>query len=188
MGEIKQVLNLVPRTGKFKNPQRGRVFSPHGIAPALDCMGGGGREVKVMIVGKMSSSQNARVIDPEGISYAVTNGQKDGAPKIIQRPRGFNKGGLHDTAPAVTGKSYKDNNVVAMPSEIGGRIRKCTPRECFRLMGVDDANIDKIQAAGVSNTQQYKMAGNSIVVDVLYHIFKNMFAETEQKTGQLSLF
>jgi DNA (cytosine-5)-methyltransferase 1 len=47
------------------------------------------------------------------------------------------------------------------------RIRKLTPRECFRLMGVSDSDIDKIQAAGISNSQQYKMAGNSIVVDCM---------------------
>ena len=68
------------------------------------------------------------------------------------------------------------------------RIRKLTPRECFRLMGVNEENIDKIQAAGISNSQQYKMAGNSIVVDVLYHIFKKMFIDKENENEQLSLF
>jgi site-specific DNA-cytosine methylase len=53
------------------------------------------------------------------------------------------------------------------------RIRKLTPRECFRLMGVEDKDIDTIQASGVSNSQQYKMAGNSIVVDCLYHLLLN---------------
>ena len=57
------------------------------------------------------------------------------------------------------------------------RIRKLTPRECFRLMGMSDEDIDKIQAVGISNTQQYKMAGNSIVVNVLEAIFKNLFME-----------
>ena len=57
------------------------------------------------------------------------------------------------------------------------RIRKLTPRECFRLMGMRDDDIDKIQAAGISNTQQYKMAGNSIVVNVLEAIFKKLFME-----------
>ena len=55
------------------------------------------------------------------------------------------------------------------------RIRKLTPRECFRLMGMNDCDIDKIQATGLSNTQQYKMAGNSIVVNVLEAIFKELF-------------
>ena len=57
------------------------------------------------------------------------------------------------------------------------RIRKLTPRECFRLMGMKDDDIDKIQAVGISNTQQYKMAGNSIVINVLEAIFKNLFME-----------
>lgn len=55
------------------------------------------------------------------------------------------------------------------------RIRKLTPRECFRLMGVSDADIDKIKEAGISESQQYKMAGNSIVVQVLEGIFTQMF-------------
>ena len=68
------------------------------------------------------------------------------------------------------------------------RIRKLTPRECFRLMGVDDADIDKIQASGISNSQQYKCAGNSIVVDVLYHLFRKMFCETKPEIQQPTLF
>ena len=59
----------------------------------------------------------------------------------------------------------------------GYRIRKLTPRECFRLMGMRDDDIDKIQATGLSNTQQYKMAGNSIVIDVLEAIFRNLFLD-----------
>ncbi|MGM9544769.1 MAG: DNA cytosine methyltransferase [Romboutsia timonensis] len=59
------------------------------------------------------------------------------------------------------------------------RIRKLTPKECFRLMGLNDNEIDKIQAIGLSNTQQYKMAGNSIVIDVLMAIFKNLFKEEQ---------
>lgn len=55
------------------------------------------------------------------------------------------------------------------------RIRKLTPRECLRLMGWRDEQIDKIEAAGVSGTQQYKQAGNGIVVQVLEAIFKALF-------------
>lgn len=70
-------------------------------------------------------------------------------------------------------------------------IRKLTPRKCFRLMDVDDADIDKIQAAGISNSQQYKMAGNSIVTNVLTEIFRKLFVDTEneyQSGEQMSLF
>ena len=68
------------------------------------------------------------------------------------------------------------------------RIRKLTPRECFRLMGVTETDIDKIQQSGVSQSQQYKMAGNSIVVDCLYHMFRKLFTETACESQQLSLF
>ena len=89
-----------------------------------------------------------------------------------------------------------DQNAIELPSELKGkkfRIRKLTPRECFRLMGVDDKDIDKIQAAGVSNSAQYKLAGNSIVVDVLFHIFRKMFIDPDTpdndgKPQQLSLW
>lgn len=57
------------------------------------------------------------------------------------------------------------------------RIRKLTEKESFRLMDVSDENINKIQNSGISKTQQYKMAGNSIVVNVLYFIFKNLFKQ-----------
>ena len=72
------------------------------------------------------------------------------------------------------------------------RIRKLTPKECFRLMGVEDADIQKIQQSGVSIPAQYKLAGNSIVVDVLYHVFRKLIIEPEMekadKGEQLSLF
>ena len=55
------------------------------------------------------------------------------------------------------------------------RIRKLTPRECLRLMGWKDEQIDKIAAARVSSTQQYRQAGNGIVVQVLEYIFKALF-------------
>ena len=83
---------------------------------------------------------------------------------------------------------------VELPPELQGkkfRIRKLTPKECFRLMGVDDADIDKMQSAGISNSNLYKLAGNSIVVDVLYYIFKNALIDTEaprEKGMQLTLF
>ena len=58
------------------------------------------------------------------------------------------------------------------------RIRKLTPKECFRLMGFDDRDADMLSENGISNTQMYKMAGNSIVVDVLEGIFDRLSVET----------
>ena len=68
----------------------------------------------------------------------------------------------------------------------GYRIRKLTPKECWRLMGVKDEQYDKLH--DLSNTQLYKMAGNSIVVDVLMGIFKNLLLSDDGTTGQLTLF
>jgi DNA (cytosine-5)-methyltransferase 1 len=56
------------------------------------------------------------------------------------------------------------------------RIRKLTPKECWRLMGFDDEDFDKAEKVN-SNTQLYKQAGNSIVVNVLEAIFKNLFID-----------
>ena len=70
------------------------------------------------------------------------------------------------------------------------RVRKMTPREALRLMDVTDSDIDKIMNAtetvtlkngtvktkkAISKTALYKLAGNSIVVSCLYHIFRTMF-------------
>jgi DNA (cytosine-5)-methyltransferase 1 len=78
--------------------------------------------------------------------------------------------------------------VIEKEKDVRYRIRKLTPRECFRLMGVDDKDIDTIQGAGISNSQMYKMAGNSIVVDTLYHLMRKMFCETENERQQMTLF
>ncbi|MEQ3613643.1 DNA cytosine methyltransferase, partial [Mediterraneibacter gnavus] len=55
------------------------------------------------------------------------------------------------------------------------RIRKLTPKETFRLMGFSDKDFDAAQNAGISNSQLYKQAGNSIVVDVLYYIYVELY-------------
>lgn len=75
------------------------------------------------------------------------------------------------------------DNYVCEPSY---RIRKLTERECFRLMDVPEEYIDRIQAAGISRSQQYKMAGNSIVVSCMYHIWRKLWIDTQIKT--LTLF
>ena len=56
-------------------------------------------------------------------------------------------------------------------------LRKLTPKECWRLTGFDDEDFNKI--TGISNTQLYKQAGNSIVVDVLVHLFESLFKALE---------
>ena len=55
------------------------------------------------------------------------------------------------------------------------RIRRLTPRECWRLMDFTDAQFDKTKSAGLSDTQLYKQAGNSIVVGVVEQIMSNLY-------------
>lgn len=74
------------------------------------------------------------------------------------------------------------------PKIIATRIRKLTPRECFRLMDVSEPDIDKLINAGISNSQLYKLAGNSIVCSVIYHVMRKMFIEKENENQQLTLF
>ncbi len=69
----------------------------------------------------------------------------------------------------------KDNVLLENKKEI--RVRKLTPLECWRLQGFRDEMFYKVQELGISDTQLYKQAGNSITVNVLYYIFKNLFKE-----------
>lgn len=70
------------------------------------------------------------------------------------------------------------------------RIRKLTPKECWRLMGFDDEDYEKASKVN-SNTQLYKQAGNSIVVNVLEAILTNLLLNNEQTNvieGQTTIF
>ena len=61
----------------------------------------------------------------------------------------------------------------------GYRIRKLTPKECFRLQGVKDEDIKII----VSDTQAYKIAGNAISINVMQYLLKSIFEKSEIKTS-----
>lgn len=132
----------------------------------------------------------------DGISNTLTTVQKDNyviEPKIIQVAQIYPNSGNPQA-----GRIYDDKGISPamdtcsggnrMPKVLDGyRIRKLTPRECFRLMGVKDEQFDRL--SGISNSQLYKLAGNSIVVNVLEAIFRNLFIETNiEKKGQLDLF
>jgi site-specific DNA-cytosine methylase len=66
------------------------------------------------------------------------------------------------------------NENIAGKDVVPYRIRKLTPKECWRLMGFADEDVDSAISAGMSNAQLYKQAGNSIVVNVLEGIFGEM--------------
>lgn len=139
-----------------------RVYSTDGIARTL--MGGGGncndkagQYLVPTLIGGIGEKnfgrqyrQGNRVYDSNAIAMCLTS-----------QPVG-NAGG---------------NSYLYAIGDSKFRIRKLTPKECFRLMGFDDRDLDLLVKNRISNTQLYKMAGNSIVVDVLEAIFEMLLRE-----------
>ena len=84
-----------------------------------------------------------------------------------------------DVVPTLTASSSENINYI----ETQYRIRKLTPRECWRLMGYTDEDFDHASNAGVSNSQLYKQAGNAIVKQVLMAIFTQMNIKQKRSGG-----
>lgn len=82
------------------------------------------------------------------------------------------------------GKGWKEK-ILPNGRKAWVRVRRLTPKECFRLMDVSDSDIDKIQNAGISDSQQYRMAGNSIVVACMVGIFRNLFNREKRESTTL---
>lgn len=101
----------------------------------------------------------------------IDNPLKEASGVYTNASTRFNRGSLENLSRTLKSESH-DAGVV----ENNLHIRKLTPRECGRLMGVSDVDITKMQRVN-SNSQLYKQFGNSIVVDVLYYIFKQMCEE-----------
>jgi len=111
-----------------------------------------------------------------GVSKTIATGDTMGVVVIGNyMPSGHDASRIVDSnglAPTV-----KENHGTVTATNYGVRIRKLTPLECWRLMGFDDEDFEKAKAAGISNSQLYKQAGNSIVVNVLEGILKNLIKE-----------
>lgn len=179
--------------------QAGSVWDKEGLAPTLDTMQGGYRQPCIEIKEATKKGykeayegdgvylnrphQKRGVVQHGMIQTLKTSGNDVGVvvsePKIIrvgktksggQKSEIISGEGISSCLSATDYKQPKQ-------SENNLRIRKLTPLECFRLMGFDDEDFNKI--TGISNTQLYKQAGNSIVVDVLVHLFKNLFEALE---------
>ena len=188
-GEINQVGNI-GKSGNFGgNPQVTRVYDINGISPTLNTMQGGGREPKILVreatkqgysvagVGDSinfshpnSKTRRGRVGKNIANTLLTSDEQCVELPQIIQKPHGFNKGGVHNMAPTLTKSSYQENNFLKIE---GVSIRKLTPRECWRLQGFPDWAFDKAQEVN-SNSQLYKQAGNSVTVNVIEEIAKRL--------------
>ncbi|MEG3294500.1 DNA cytosine methyltransferase [Streptococcus suis] len=149
--------------------------------------------------GQSTNTITARYGEAQGSGSYIIEGQQ---PKIIQRGHGYNQGCEHDITPTLTSNSWQENNHVKVydfynrniKDEVGTltasghqgntkagtfgildgiRIRKLTPRECWRLQGFPDWAFDRAQAVN-SNSQLYKQAGNSVTVNVIEAIAKRL--------------
>lgn len=172
-----------------------RVYDPNGIAPTQNTCGGGGLETKIIepVVLGWTRDEKGNVVDrhPVEVANAITAAKRDNTQNyVIERIDGENDYATYRTEKGVKIKKvFREKVKTEIPPILKNyRIRKLTPRECFRLMGVSDADIDKIQAAGISKSQQYKMAGNSIVVNTLAAIFRQLFIGNFNKVIQTEIF
>jgi len=111
--------------------------------------------------------------------------------------RGNYNVGTHDSSISEMIIQHEDNPALTVTTahepkcygeSTGWRIRKLTPTETGRLMGLHDDEIQKMYDAGIPKTQLYKLHGNSIVINVLQEIFRKMFIEKQNENPQLELF
>lgn len=123
-----------------------------------------------------------RTIDACGNKHIIAI--KKDKPICLNSKGGRN--GVEGLQPSLKDRVYDSNGIATccatsnffMPNYTDGlRIRKLTEKECLKLMGFDDEDYEKIKSIGISRSQIYKQAGNSIVVNVLEAIFKELFRE-----------
>lgn len=138
---------------KFESTNR--IYDVGGCSPTLSTMQGGNQEPKIL----ESQIVAMRGRNPDNPSDRALGSLTEQRLEV----------NMQDTSNCLT-SVQKDNLLLEKPQY---RIRKLTPRECGRLMSVSDEDIDK-RAAVNSNTQLYKQFGNSIVVDVMCAMFKNL--------------
>ena len=122
----------------------------------------------------ITARYDAGVQNQKSIGLVVIEKKVDFVGELHNHQRG---GVFSDTgiAPCLSASDYKEPRSFLRTGDNveDYQIRKLTPKECFRLMGFTDEEFDRIH--NISNTQLYKQAGNSIVVNVLEAIFKQLF-------------
>lgn len=192
------IMEKIDKVGTIHKGQSGVVYGQDGIAPTITTNKGDGqliaepviiqrghgynsggefKEVAPTITGSTWHFNNVIKEPVVGVEPIVLGWTRDSRGKIVDR---------HpvEVANCVTA-AKRDNTQNYVVEKY--RIRKLTERECFRLMGVRDEDSDKIRAA-VSKSQCYKLAGNSIVVDVMVQIFDQLLFGNKNKNQQLEIF
>lgn len=156
------------------NGMNGNVYSPDGKAPTVTTNKGEGNKIGCLMIGEAelptTRQQDKRVYSIEGKSptlLANSGGHKEPKIAIIQRARGFNKGGnFAEKSPTLLANSWQENNHLSD----GVYWRKLTVNECCKLQTIP---IDYFEGI-VSNSQAYKALGNGWTVDIIAHILKSI--------------
>ena len=175
---IKQVGNISNSKSFNGNPQTGRVYGTDGISPTLSTMQGGGQEPKILYsddeIKQVASSveKYANAIRPNANPIVRITSEKN-----IRGSRQDNKkSGLSELQ--FTNPNNESNTVTASHApktwNKNLRIRKLTPLECWRLQGFPDWAFERAKQAGLSDSQLYKQAGNSVTVPVIKAIAEKM--------------
>lgn len=152
--KIIQIGGLVPPRENRQNPSRGRVFSKNGISPCLDTFQGGGLQPHV-VVKDMQDTKKTICLNSKD-----ENGKQPSCNDRVYSTEG--------TSVACCTAPFFQGNICDKY-----RIRKLTPKECFRLQGWSDEYFNRAEMVN-SNAQLYKQAGNGVIVDVIYHIVKEL--------------
>lgn len=146
--------------------QAGNVYNSENVAPCVPGFGagGGGKEMKVLI--KQATKQGYIECKIGGVADLSYPDSKTRRGRVQD---------CGNTSPTLTAG---ESDICKIESPY--RIRKLTPLECWRLMGFTDDEFGAAESVN-SNTQLYKQAGNSIVVDVLASLFNNIFEALEEE-------
>ena len=187
--DYKQPKQIVERIGgcfdtEDKTRQAGSVFNEDGLSPTLTTMEGGYRQPCITVTGKLECDGwydvEKRVHDTNGLGVCVETKNR---AKYIELNKIGSLDGKHEQSSRVYSEDGVNPTVMADPrspqflQNSTYRIRKLTPLECWRLMGCSDEDFYKAKQFN-SDSQLYKQAGNSIVVNVLEGIFANMLDKT----------
>ncbi len=140
----------------------------------------GSRQTDTYLKELISEPQGNKFCDSNRLSVTL-QAISDRHRVIIQRPRGNNKGGTHSIAPTLTSNSYQENNFLSE----NYRIRRLTPKECWRLQGFRDEDIEKAKQVGMSDTQLYKQAGNSVTVNVIEYLGKLIMESNKERNNEI---
>ena len=156
--------------------QRARVVNPNGLAATITASDYK-EPPQISVIGQLKGGEKGRVVDRDGIGYTLTATEykdplKIAEPVIVGSMQAHAAVKTDGICPTLTEAMGMGGGQVPVHT-YGVRIRKLTPRECWRLMGFLDEEFDRVH--GISNSQLYKQAGNSIVVNVLSALLSQLF-------------